>query len=117
MLNVDFGGQTYSMPSLVLNTNPGQIMAAVYNNISFDELSSIPSTFSTAPYSDAISDLTSVQYGGNNEIISYNMQTHNVSINDANEVLLIYSMTTHKTWKIQFVEYNSGIILFNFSEL
>ena len=38
-------------------------------NISFNEFSSIPSTFSTAPYTDALTDLTSIQYGGNNEII------------------------------------------------
>ena len=117
MIDVDFNGQTYPMPSLILNSSPGTIMAAIYDNISFEELSSIPSTFSTAPYSDALSDLTSVQYGGNNEIIGYDMTSHVVSINNPNEILLIYSMSTHQTWKIQFIEYNAGLVLFKFNEM
>ena len=117
MLDIDFGGQTYPMPNLVLNTSPGTIMAAIYNNISFFEFSSIPTTFSVSPYADALTDLTSVQYGGDNEVIGYNMSTHVVSINNPNEVLLVYSMITHQTWKIQFVEYNDGVVLLNFAEL
>ena len=110
-------GSGFSMSNLVINPTPGTTMAALYDDRTFDEITSVPTTFSSPPYSDALADLTSVQYGGSNEMISYaGPPTHSRSI-VTNKVLLIYSMSTHKIWKIQFVEYNEGVILFKFSEL
>ena len=109
-------GSNFLMSNLVINPTPGTIMAALYDDRTFDEITSVPTTFSSPPYTDALADLTSVQYGGANEMISYNLSTHGISIN-INKVLLIYSVSTHKIWKIQFMEYSEGVILFKFSEL
>ena len=105
------------MPSLVLNSDITGMAAAIYENITFDNMENVPSAFSTSPYEDALTDLTSVEYGGGNEIIGYDFQTHAADINNSDAVLLIYYPTSHSTWKIQFSEYDSGIILFKFAEL
>ena len=45
------------------------------------------------------------------------MQSHTVSINNPDRVFVIYESTNHTTYKIQFVEYASGVILFRYSAL
>ena len=108
-------GSSFQMSNLVINPS-GTTMAALYDDRTFDEITSVPTTFSSPPYLDNLTDLTSVQYGGSNEMISYaGAPTYGISIN-TNKVLLIYFMATHKTWKIQFVEYKEGVIQFKFSE-
>ena len=117
MIDVPYGNATYPMPSLVLNSNTG-IAAAMYENITFDDMSSVPTTFSSPPYSDALADFSTVQYGGDNEVIGYDVETHITDINNPDAVLLIYDPSyNHITWKIQFSEYDSGIILFKFVQL
>ena len=116
MLEVENSGG-YMMSNLVINPTPGGIMAALYDNQTFDEITSVPTTFSSPPYSDALVDLTSVQYGGANEMISYTGPPNHDIIINTNKILLIYSMSTHKTWKIEFTTYVVGVILIKFSEL
>ena len=110
MIPVVFGQSTYMMPSLVLG---GTVYAAEYSNVTFDELEKTPDTF----MSDYFQDASVVQYSGSNEVIQYDMQSHTVSINNPNRVFVIYENTNHTTYKIQFVEYVSGVILFKYSNL
>ena len=110
MIPVVFGQSTYMMPSLVLG---GTVYAAEYSNVTFDELEKTPDTF----MSDYFQDASVVQYSGSNEVIQYDMQSHTVSINNPNRVFVIYENINHTTYKIQFVEYVSGVILFKYSNL
>jgi|TARA_B100000315_G_scaffold191566_1_gene181807 hypothetical protein len=103
--NIDVGGGYY-MPSIILSDS---VMVAVYNTISFDEISVIPEDVEWS------TEVGIVSYGGDNEVISYDMETHVISVSDEN--YMIYDTTTHKVFKLHFDEYSSGILLFNFAEL
>ena len=107
MLPVVSGNATYMMPSLVL----GGVLVAEYTNTAFDNMESVPETF----MEDYFQDPTVVQYGGPNEVLSYDMQIHKVSVKDPDRVFVIYESVGHTTYKVQFVEYISGVISFSFS--
>ena len=107
MLPVVSGNATYMMPSLVL----GGVLAAEYTNTTFDDMVSIPDTF----MEDYFQNPTAVQYGGSNEVLSYDMQIHKVSVKNPDRVFVIYETVGHTTYKVQFVEYVSGVISFSFS--
>ena len=110
MTPVAFGQSTYMMPSLVLG---GAVYAAEYSNVTFNELDQTPDTF----MSDYFPDSSVVQYSGSNEVLQYDMQSHTVSVKNPDRVFVIYESTNHTTYKIQFVEYLSGVILFRYSAL
>ena len=107
MLPVVSGNATYMMPSLVL----GEVLIAEYTNIDFDNVESVPETF----MGDYFQDSTAVQYGGSNEVLSYDMQIHRVSVKDPDRVFVIYESIGHTAYKVQFREYVSGVISFSFS--
>ena len=109
MLPISFGSNTYSMPSLVLST----VYAAVYTDTLFDDIESTPETFMT----DYFQDPTVVQYGGTNEVLNYDFETHVVSVSSPDRVFVVYEPSGHTTYKIQFVEYISGVISFKYSPL
>ena len=110
MIPVAFGQSTYMMPSLVLG---GAVYAAEYSNVTFNELEETPDTF----MSDYFQDASVVQYSGSSEVLQYDMQSHTVSVKNPDRVFVIYESTDHTTYKIQFVEYISGVILFRYSAL
>ena len=110
MIPVAFGQSAYMMPSLVLG---GAVYAAEYSDITFDELEETPATF----MSDYFQDASVVQYSGYSEVLQYDMQSHTVTINNPDRVFVIYESINHTTYKIQFVEYVSGVILFRYSAL
>ena len=102
-------GQTlqFSMPSVVL----GDGLAATYN-LDYETLDTYPETFEQ----DAtLFDNLSVEYGGENVIIMYDMSTHQVSLSES--VLVTYYMGNHTVYKLKFNEYSSGIISFDFQQL
>ena len=107
MLPVVSGNTTYMMPSLVL----GEVLVAEYTNTVFDNMESVPETF----MEDYFQNPTAVQYGGSNEVLSYDMQIHRVSVKDPDRVFVIYEPIGHTTYKVQFEEYVSGVISFSFS--
>ena len=107
MLPVNSGNATYMMPSLVL----GGVLVAEYTDVTFSDMESVPSTF----MEDYFQDPTTVQYGGSNEVLSYDMQIHRVSVKNPDRVFVIYETVGHTTYKVQFVEYVSGVISFSFS--
>ena len=107
MLSVVSGNATYMMPSLVL----GGVFVAEYADVTFDDMESVPETF----MEDYFQDPTTVQYGGSNEVLSYDMQIHRVSVKNPDRVFVIYESIGHTTYKVQFVEYVSGVVSFSFS--
>ena len=110
MIDVEMAGTTYSMPSLIL----GNVAAAVYTDISYSDLTEAPDQETLQ--SDAI-DNSSVEYTGEHEVIHYDMTTHTVTINEPERVFVTYAFATHSVYKVQFLEYQSGIIAFQFNEL
>ena len=110
MIPVAFGQSTYMMPSLVLGVD---VYAAEYSNIMFNELEETPDTF----MSDYFQDASVVQYSGSSEVLQYDMQSHTVSVKSPDRVFVIYESTNHTTYKVQFVEYVSGVILFKYDNL
>ena len=107
MLPVVSGNATYMMPSLVL----GEVLVAEYTNMTFEDMESVPDSF----MEDYFQDPTTVQYGESNEVLSYDMQIHRVSVKNPDRVFVIYESVGHTTYKVQFVEYVSGVISFSFS--
>ena len=110
MIPVAFSQSTYMMPSLVLG---GAVYAAEYSNVTFNDLEETPDTF----MSDYFQDASAVQYSGSSEVLQYDMQSHTVSVKNPDRVFVIYESANHTTYKIQFVEYVSGVILFKYSNL
>ncbi|SUZ60341.1 uncharacterized protein METZ01_LOCUS13195 [marine metagenome] len=110
MIDVEMAGTTYSMPSLIM----GNVATAVYTDISYNDLIEAPDQETLQ--SDAI-DNSSVEYTGEHEVIHYDMATHTVTINEPERVFVIYAFATHNVYKVQFLEYQSGIIAFQFNEL
>jgi len=109
MISVSLGQSTYMMPSLIL----GGVYAAEYLDLTFSELESSPATF----MADYFQDSTVVQYGGTNEVLQYDMQSHTVSISNPERVFVFYEPVNHTTYKIQFVEYVGGVISFKYNSL
>ena len=107
MLPVVSGNATYMMPSLVL----GEVLAAEYTNMTFEDMESVPDSFMEEYFQDP----TTVQYGESNEVLSYDMQIHRVSVNNPDRVFVIYESVGLTAYKVQFIEYVSGVISFSFS--
>jgi len=102
-------GTTYKMPNLVL----GNVSIAEYTNVSYDDITSTPETF----MDDRLLDPSVLQYGGANEVLAYDMQIHKVSVNNAERVFVLYEPINHTTYKIQFIEYISGVTSFKYDAL
>ncbi len=110
MIPVEFGGATYMMPSLILGATT---YTAEYIDILFEDLEDVPDSF----MSDYFQDASVVQYSGSNEVLQYNMQAHTVNVKDPERVFVIYELDNHKTYKVQFNEYVSGVIVFQYGSL
>ena len=110
MIPVTFGEATYMMPSLILGSTA---YVAEYTNIGFEDLSDTPETF----MADYFQDASVVQYSGSNEVLQYDMQTHTVSVKNPERVFVVYELGNHSTYKVQFIEYVSGVIVFKYGNL
>ena len=104
---VDFGGQSYGMPCIVLGNVYAQLSDSTFSEII------VP----PAQNSSWFQDNTIIEYGGENEIISYNMTTHTASIINADHTFIVYEYIGHTSYKVQFLDYTSGIVSFQFSPL
>ena len=104
---VDFGGQSYGMPCIVLGNVYAQLSDSTFSEII------VP----PAQNSSWFQDNTIIEYGGENEIISYNMTTHTASIINADHTFIVYEYIGHTSFKVQFLDYTSGIVSFQFSPL
>ena len=106
-LGIERDTSNYNMPSFV----PGDVQIAVYENIEFDNLVSLPELY----MDDIQNDHTVFGYGGSYEVLSYDITVHKVSITNPNYVYVIQS--ENNIFKLQFLEYLSGITVFQFAQL
>ena len=95
------------MPSFV----PGDVQIAVYFNMEFDNLVSLPELY----MDDIQNDHTVFGYGGSYEVLSYDITVHKVSVTNPNYVYVVRS--ENNIYKLQFLEYLSGITTFKFAQL
>lgn len=104
---VDFGGQSYGMPNIVLGNVYAQLSDSTFNEVT------VPPSQTSAWYQDN----SAVEYGGIDEIISYNMTSHVASIENPSRTFIIYEYIGHTTYKIQFLEYTDGVVSLQFFAL
>jgi len=100
----------YNMPSIFFHD---EMKVAVYESLVFEELLTIPETFN----SDIQIDHVTFRYEGLNEILSYNIEVHKVAVTNPDYVYVMRDEQVNKLYKIQFIEYISGVTVFQYEEL
>ena len=106
----------YDMPSIILSSN---VLISIYNSISFYDIIATPDNVEWS------SDTSLTSYGNEYEVLHYKStcsnSEHTHSIEHKIMVMpynyLIKELSTNNTYKLRFEDYNSGIVLFNFSQL
>ena len=106
-IGIERDTSNYNMPSFV----PGDVQIAVYDNKEFGDLVSLPESYAV----DIQNDHTVFGYGGSYEVLSYDITVHKVSVTNPNYVYVIRS--ENNIFKLQFLEYLSGITVFQFAQL
>tara|TARA_Y100000590_G_C15562442_1_gene955312 strand:- start:242 stop:757 length:516 start_codon:yes stop_codon:yes gene_type:complete len=99
----------YNMPSIHF----GDVEVAVYSDLDFDNINNLTDTF----LADIQSDHDVFGYGGSFEVLSYDITIHKVDVTNPEFVYLINLPNDNKSYKLQFVEYLSGITVFQYEEL
>ena len=115
-IEVPLGGNTISMPSIILGSN---VLISIYNSILFDDIIATPADVEWS------SDTSLTSYGNEYEVLHYKFtctnNEHNHLIEHKIMVMpnnyLIKELSTNNTYKLRFEDYNSGVVLFNFSQL
>ena len=118
-IEVPFGDFTELMPSIILGHD---VHVAIYNSISFDDIIATPAD---ATWS---SDTSLTSYGNEYEVLHYkylcskldtgehtHSKEHKIMIMPNN--YLIKELATNNVYKLRFEDYQSGVVLFNYSEL
>ena len=99
----------YNMPSILM----GEVSVAVYEDLLYPDIFNIPSSYN----SDIQINNSVFLYGGELEILSYDIQVHKASVHNPNKIYIIRSKNNEKTYKLQFIGYLSGITVFQYNEL
>ena len=97
----------YNMPSFV----PGDVDIAVYEDIDFSSINELPDSFAD----DIQNDHSVFGYEGIYEVLSYDITVHKVSVSNPDYVYLVRS--DNSVYKLQFIEYLSGITVFQYSDI
>ena len=98
----------YNMPSFVPDSNH---QIAVYNNMDFNDLNTLPDSYQE----DVQNDHTVFGYGGSYEVLSYDITVHKVSVTNPGNIYLFKKHSN--AYKMQFMEYVSGITVFRYAEI
>ena len=114
-IGVPYNNTTYTMPCVMTGSN----YLAEYTDIVFDSLDAVPETFMEDYYTDTLgnADPTVIQYGGSNVIIDYDMTIHKMSIKNPERVFVLHYLPAQVFYKLQFIEYNSGVVYFKYQLL
>ena len=103
--------ENYNMPSIVF----GLISVALYDDgSSYDDMTALPGDFNE----NMVSDNQVFQYGGENEILSYDMTVHRVSVSNPDHIYILnFTGDVQGSYKLRFVEYQSGITVLEYNLL
>ena len=106
----------YDMPSIILGIN---VHVSIYNSILFDDIIATPDNVEWS------SDTSLTSYGNEYEVLHYKYtcsnsehthpMEHKIMVMPNN--YLIKELSTNNTYKLRFEDYNSGVVLFKFSQL
>ena len=106
----------YDMPSIILGSN---VLISIYNSISFDDIIATPANVEWS------SDTSLTSYDNEYEVLHYQFTCsnsehthpieHKIMVMPNN--YLIKELSTNNIYKLRFEDYNSGVVLFNFSQL
>ena len=100
----------YNMPSIIMNAS----QIAIYEDTSFESITSLPSNFESI----LINNNNSFGYGDDNEILSYDITVHKVSVSNPDLIYLLkFNDATPDVFKLQFIEYQSGITVFQYEKI
>jgi|TARA_B100000767_G_C19766901_1_gene538002 hypothetical protein len=100
----------YNMPSIIMNA----IQIAIYEDTSFESITTIPSNFESV----LIDDNNSFGYGDANEVLSYDITVHKVSVSNPDLIYLLkFNDASTNVFKLQFIEYQSGITVFQYEKI
>ena len=94
------------MPSIDLSD---KILLFVEVDKSFNEIESAPTSTSFVAGNGKLS------YGGEHEVLSYDMTIHKIGVSDA--TFIIYDTTSERAFKLKFVSYDSWIVTYKYAEL
>ena len=102
--------ENYNMPSIVF----GIASIALYDGASYDDITTLPSDFNE----NVVSDNQVFQYGGEHEILSYDMTVHRVSVSNPDHIYILnFTGDVQETYKLRFIEYQSGITVLEYNLL
>ena len=99
-----------NMPSVFFKD---EIRVAVYEDLIFEEILSLPETFEE----DKEIDNSVFRYEGDHEILNYDITIHKVGVSNPSNVYIINDPELNKSFKLQFIEYLSGVTIFHYKEL
>ena len=102
--------ENYNMPSIVF----GIASIALYDGASYDDITTLPSDFNE----NVILDNQVFQYGGEHEILSYDMTVHRVSVSNPDHIYILnFTGDVQESYKLRFIEYQSGITVLEYNLL
>ena len=97
----------YNMPSIIM----GNVDVAIYDDILFEDINLLPDNFDDMP----LVNNESFTFGGENEILSYDITVHKVSVSNPDRIYVINSKNNlSNIIRLQFIEYQRGITVFHF---
>ena len=97
----------HNMPSIIM----GNVDVAIYDDIAFEDINLLPDNFDDMP----LVNNESFKFGGENEILSYDITVHKVSVSNPDRIYVINSNNDLSTMiRLQFIEYQRGITVFHF---
>ena len=115
-IEVPLEGNRNPMPSIILGSN---VLISIYNSILFDDIIATPADVEWS------SDTSLTSYVNEYEVLHYKFTCsnsehthpieHKIMVMPNN--YLIKELSTNNTYKLRFEDYNSGVVLFNFSQL
>ena len=105
VINTD--SSNYNMPGILM----GNVSIAIYTELEFNEIIDIPSTFNE----DSLIEKDVFRYEQEHEVFSYNMEIHKVSVSNPGYIYILKDAENGIAFKIQFLDYISGIIVFKYS--
>ena len=100
----------YNMPSIFFNED---LDVAVYDNLLFADLTELPGTFSDHQEMDH----SVFRYQGSYEILSYDITIHKVGVTNPGYIYIVQHPDLNKAFKVQLIEYLSGVTVFQYEEI
>ena len=104
-INTD--SSNYNMPGILM----GDVSVSIYTELQFDEIINMPFTFND----DILNDKNVFGYEQEYEVFKYNIDIHKVSVSNPGYVYILKDSENERAYKIQFIEYISGITVFKYN--